>query len=97
MVKGLPWKGSRSLVAARGFEPHPLRQTTKRKDSLLVCMKYLISFIDAGVRTQIGLMATAIGLLAYYKRDFHFSSCTTCQSTGTSCAAMAKISMTGLV
>ena len=75
----------------------PTQRHKIKKGQFVVCMKFLISSIDAGARTQIGLMATVIGLLAYFKRDFHFSSCTTCQSTGTSCAAMAKIFMIGLV
>ena len=28
-LKGLPWKGSRSLIAARGFKSHLLRTASK--------------------------------------------------------------------
>ena len=30
-LKGLPWKGSRSLIAARGFKSLLLRSTLKKK------------------------------------------------------------------
>ena len=65
--------------------------------SLLVCMKYQISFIDAGAKTQIGLMVTVIGLVAYYKLDFLFWNCTICRLADISSAAMERISTIGLV